>query len=713
MASSEEQIVELQGDLVEDYIKGQLKLTMWIPSDLAGKVIGRKGTVITNLKLTTKVDHVGAVQPVGNSLWQPVVIIGKIKHIIEAYNEISRMVYGEVDDVVMEWIINFKKPFFSSLNRRTRVLQKISADTNVRIYYPESDYHERHFVDPFTLEGSCYNVQRAYQMLEKEVLAYREYAHQTHSSNERKSKYSNENTASASAENDQKAFPNAPIKTLQRETGKSVPSNVVVDAGNQFSSYGSKVQNTNTDAVGDKKATTNSTSRYGADSATSLSTAKVPSHAEASQSSFAGALKEDTAAGVTSTEKFDKEKLERVEKTIDVPSTLVGLLLSRGPQPNAVAVINQVQNITSTFISKIPSPKYTGKKSAIVEPIGNVVVAAAEVLAAKDDAVVEPNPKDNDKVTKPTETPAAAAAADEVYPVTFRILSFAEGNVDAAIALLQRMIDGERIREVLDSGRISTRSLTQFGNRICELYSASAQPGGRSMRPRTERPERRDKDSSDRPQTSKKWNRDEAVEHQRVPSTWSGRPSDGKRKRSDHSKADKDRQADRGDGPPVEDENGRLSRPPDSTNSGRKDKKERGRGGKPRDKDGNDREKEKDPNDTSARKDEHGGYERRERGPRRGERKPRERDHEDSTANVKGEGTADRDRDGDRDRNPERRRDTGDREKRAPRPGRGGRDGGRDGGGREGRGGRGRRGGRGPGPDGEGGAAEKESAGDP
>ena len=33
-SASEEQIVELQGDLVEDYIKGQLKLTMWIPSDL-------------------------------------------------------------------------------------------------------------------------------------------------------------------------------------------------------------------------------------------------------------------------------------------------------------------------------------------------------------------------------------------------------------------------------------------------------------------------------------------------------------------------------------------------------------------------------------------------------------------------------------------------------------------------------------------------------
>lgn len=615
-------------------------------------------------------------------------------------------------------------------------------------------------------------------MLEKEVLAYREeHAHQA---SERRVKYSNEIAASASSENDQKSFPNVPIKTLQRETGKTVSSNVVVDVGKKFSSYNSN-KGQNTDADGDKmSASSSSSSRYGADSATSLSTAKIPSHAQSTEvnpSSFAGALKEGAAAGVTSTEKAEKEKLERVEKTIDVPSTLVGLLLSRGPQPNAVAVINQVQRLTSTFISKIPSPKYTGKKSAIVEPTVSVVVPAAEqVVAAKDDAV-EVNPKvkrtstrrrrstasssdddadeddeeneeeddedddddeeavdkgeeagvvddipgaetlpneEDDKETNHAETPAATvvtAAVDEVYPVTFRILSFAEANVDAAIVLLQRMIDGERIREVLDSGRISTRSLTHFGDRICELYSASAQPGGR---PRIERPERRDKDSTDRPPASRKWNRDEAVERQRVPSTWSARPTDGKRKRSEHSKPDTDRQAERGgDRPPAEDENGRFARPSDG--GGRRDRKERGRGGRPRERDNNP-DREKEPYDASERKDEHGGNERRERGSRRGERKPRERDQEDSTANIKGEGTTtadrDRDRDGDRDRNPERRRDVGDREKRAPRPGRGGRDGGRDGGARGGRGGR--RGGRGPsGADAEGGTAEKESAGDP
>ena len=586
-------------------------------------------------------------------------------------------------------------------------------------------------------------------MLEKEVLAYREaHANQVQASTERKVKYANESTASA-ATNDQRSHLSAPIRTLLRETGKAV-SNVSADAGNKFSSYSNKVQNK--DGEGDKqnkdgeKITTNSSS--------ATTPSRVPG-ADASQPSSAGAVHGEAASAVT--EKNEKEKLERVEKAIDVPSSFVGLLLSRGPQPNAVAVINQVQRFTSTFISKIPSPKYTGKKTANTEPVDNeagaVVEAKVEVAeptpkikrttrrrrstaSSSDEGTEEGDSEDNDegeedddegeeeevaveaaeadgegdtisdkenlanqgddKEIKPADT--QAAAADEVYPVTFRILSFAEENVDAAISLLQRMIDGERIREVLDSARSSTRSLTQFGDRICELYSASAQPGGRSSRPRTDRPER--KDTKERP-ASKRWDRDDS-EQPKGPSTWNARSTDGKRKRSDHSKADKSGSH------PGEDEHARFSRPPDG-NSNRRDRKERGRGGRAREPASSNIGNEKDPNDTTERKDEPGGNARRDRDSRRRERKPKEREQDDSAANVKGDGAKDRDRD--RDRNLDRRQDSGDKEKRAPRPGRGGRDGGREGGGgREGRGGRGRRGGRGQAPDGEGGTAEKETA---
>ena len=85
----------------------------------AGKVIGKRGIVICNLKLTTKVDFVGAVQPVGNSLWQPVVIIGKIKHIIAAYNEISRMVYdGIIREISLIHMSYYSLFFYNSYRGR-------------------------------------------------------------------------------------------------------------------------------------------------------------------------------------------------------------------------------------------------------------------------------------------------------------------------------------------------------------------------------------------------------------------------------------------------------------------------------------------------------------------------------------------------------------------------------------------------------------------
>lgn len=61
---------------------------------------------------------------------------------------------------MLEWVVNFKKPFFLTPNRRTSFLQKLSADTNVRIYYPEAEHLERNFAEPFTLEGSFSDVQR-------------------------------------------------------------------------------------------------------------------------------------------------------------------------------------------------------------------------------------------------------------------------------------------------------------------------------------------------------------------------------------------------------------------------------------------------------------------------------------------------------------------------------------------------------------------------
>jgi len=208
----------------------------------------------------------------------------------------------------------------------------------------------------------------------------------------------------------------------------------------------------------------------------------------------------DNAANSDSKVGDEKVKGEKIEKAVDVPSTLVGLLLSRGPQPNAVTVINQVQRLTSTFISKILSPKYTGKKitpkrrTAVPSP-GPPALPKAPVSRKRETNSIDGHEDEDEEHVEDHKEEEGAGGEEaveskpeeeeeeeEVYPVTFRIFSFAEENVDAAVAILQRMIAGDRIREVLDQARILTRGLQQFSDRISELYPSSV-PRDRPARP--------------------------------------------------------------------------------------------------------------------------------------------------------------------------------------------------------------------------------------
>jgi len=175
---------------------------------------------------------------------------------------------------------------------------------------------------------------------------------------------------------------------------------------------------------------------------------------------------------------------------VEVPSTLVGLLLSRGPQPNAVTVINQVQRLTSTFISKILSPKYTGKKiSSKKKPSPGPPALPKSAPTSRRRETSSNDGQEEEEGEREEGLEEGPEEEEEVYPVTFRIFSFAEPNVDAAVSILQRMIAGERIREVLEQARSLTRGLQQFTDRISELYPSSAtrerppRPQGSEERP--------------------------------------------------------------------------------------------------------------------------------------------------------------------------------------------------------------------------------------
>ena len=62
---------------------------------LAGKVIGKKGSVITHLQRTTQSEVIVLTIPeVGSELWSPVVITGEPLRALQAYELIKDIVEG-------------------------------------------------------------------------------------------------------------------------------------------------------------------------------------------------------------------------------------------------------------------------------------------------------------------------------------------------------------------------------------------------------------------------------------------------------------------------------------------------------------------------------------------------------------------------------------------------------------------------------------------
>eukprot|EP00601_Ochromonadales_sp_CCMP2298_P025134 CAMPEP_0173274048 /NCGR_PEP_ID=MMETSP1143-20121109/2235_1 /TAXON_ID=483371 /ORGANISM="non described non described, Strain CCMP2298" /LENGTH=181 /DNA_ID=CAMNT_0014210839 /DNA_START=39 /DNA_END=581 /DNA_ORIENTATION=- len=164
----ESTLVPVPGRVLSEYTQGDFKLTMWIPSDYAGRVIGKKGAVITNLLRETRAKQINAMQPVGRSLWLPVVISGEYRHALAAYDAIAEIVEGEVDDVVLEFQINPRKPFFLYGPRKSAIIAETSAGSGARLFFPDTRQNK---ANP-ALEGGCESVKKAVLLLEIEAVKY-------------------------------------------------------------------------------------------------------------------------------------------------------------------------------------------------------------------------------------------------------------------------------------------------------------------------------------------------------------------------------------------------------------------------------------------------------------------------------------------------------------------------------------------------------------
>lgn len=120
----------------EQFVQDELKLSMYVPADAAGKIIGKRGIVVTNLKRETQASFITALKPVGGSLWTAVIVLGTLESVSATYDAIANIVDNgslmfiwfsnylyilflwfianvEVDDVILEFTFNrFKQHSF-------------------------------------------------------------------------------------------------------------------------------------------------------------------------------------------------------------------------------------------------------------------------------------------------------------------------------------------------------------------------------------------------------------------------------------------------------------------------------------------------------------------------------------------------------------------------------------------------------------------------
>lgn len=148
----------------------------------AGKIIGKSGSIVNNIRQKTKARVINAQPAVTGSLWAPVVVIGEWASIVSAYGALSELVdggnvvgfksgvgsslsccfgYVEIDDVVLEFTLNYRKKFFLYGKFLEPTIKFVSAKSNVRIFFP-ADFkpREQSFseAEPMTLEGSFADV---------------------------------------------------------------------------------------------------------------------------------------------------------------------------------------------------------------------------------------------------------------------------------------------------------------------------------------------------------------------------------------------------------------------------------------------------------------------------------------------------------------------------------------------------------------------------
>jgi hypothetical protein len=446
------------------------------------------------------------------------------------------MIFTEVDDVILEFILDYQKRFFLHGKILYPTIKVISARSNTRIFFPDFNPKEQPFseVQPVTLEGSFENIQKAVALFEQEALNFaerfqqqqqrerereienRERIREQHQQRERereketetrkqimkkepttatntnnnsgnnqstneRNELSDETTKSSKAihnNNEQTTNNNRTVNAIEKRHNNNNSSSNKSNNNTNNSNFEKDKLNQKNDEDNQKQKTLNKDPHtYSNRTKTTTTSTPVNTPNNSDISTQPTPINPMTAA--TNINNITKTPITKITRSIDVPSNIVGLLLSKKSKVKQ-SVMNQIQQNTRTLISKVVTSSGTDSNGGKQLPNTSTTDSdrrrkkfddeegendednnlnleeeddedEAGIGSEEDEEENEEEPEDESTAQEPEEGKKVEVTGDEPPFVEFKIVGSSIEAVNMAYHLLERIIAGERIKDVMES----------------------------------------------------------------------------------------------------------------------------------------------------------------------------------------------------------------------------------------------------------------------
>lgn len=426
-----------------------------------------------NRETKTKIESLPASSP--ESKWAPFHISGEASGCQNASRMIRNMVHGEVDEAYAEFFVpKIKHPWL--IGAKGQTIRRISADTNVRIYVPaDSKISVPTSATSNTLcqlEGELDNIFKAYDAMQAILSSPKGMAHSIKPVN----------TGSDSDAVDPSASGELSLTSTAADSRSHNTGSAVTTAG---------VVSSSSSAVADTPKALAVLAPSVVNGLTSCGSVTKADGIEAG----IDAGEEEEVEVEESKPKSEKKILQdyteyTVTKNIGIPSNIVGLLLVSNSNSKrstdahgykGVSVMNHLQRFTNTRISRLlPAAATTVPTVCTVLNTADIASGVSEASTTEQQEKQEQKSDDAESAANTlgdaaladtsefegkteTETPAiVSTAAVGVVLVPFVVSGKSSKSVEKAIALLERIVNGERMTEVV---RLASAEIIPRGKR--------------------------------------------------------------------------------------------------------------------------------------------------------------------------------------------------------------------------------------------------------